>query len=61
MWQSSEAVSNILELGEKHKLLTGIAWPSNVCTILPAATSKIVIIPSIAPLAMYLPSGLYTI
>lgn len=59
MWPSSEAVKSICELGEKHKLRTGIAWPSKVWATFPAVTSKIVIIPSIAPLAIYLPSGLY--
>lgn len=59
MWPSSDAVSSIVESGEKHKLLTDIAWPSNVCATFPAATSNMLISPSMAPLAMYLPSGLY--
>lgn len=58
IWPSSEAVSSIWESGEKQRLRTDIAWPSSVCATLPAATSKIFIIPSIAPLAIYLPSGL---
>lgn len=59
IWPSSEAVSSICESGEKQRLRTDIAWPSSVCATLPAATSNIFIIPSIAPLAMYFPSGLF--
>lgn len=59
MWRSSEAVRSICESGEKHKLRTDIAWPSNVWTTFPAWTSKMLIIPSRAPDAIYFPSGLY--
>lgn len=58
MWPSSDAVNSICESGEKHKLRTDIAWPSSVWATFPAATSKTFIIPSIAPLAIYFPSGL---
>lgn len=58
MCPSSDAVSKCCESGEKHKLRTDIAWPSSVCATLPAATSKMLIMPSMAPLAMYFPSGL---
>uniref|UniRef100_A0A0E9RXG2 Uncharacterized protein n=1 Tax=Anguilla anguilla TaxID=7936 RepID=A0A0E9RXG2_ANGAN len=36
----------------------GMAWPSSVWRSFPVAISKILMIPSIAPLAKYFPSGL---
>lgn len=59
IWLSSEAVNNNRESGEKLKPRTDMAWPSNVCATFPDDTSNILIIPSIAPLAIYFPSGLY--
>lgn len=58
MCPSSDAVKSNCESGEKHKDLIGKACPSRVCTNFADATSNIFIIPSIAPLAIYFPSGL---
>lgn len=58
MWPSSEAVNNNCESGEKHKERIGMACPSKVCHNLFEVTSNMLIIPSIAPLAIYFPSGL---
>jgi hypothetical protein len=38
----------------------GIAWPSSVVMIFPVSISKSLIIPSIAPLAICFPSGLWS-
>lgn len=58
IWPSSDAVRRSCESDEKHNDRIGIAWPSRVCHNLLEATSNIFIMPSIAPLAMYFPSGL---
>lgn len=58
MWPSSEPVNRNCESGEKHKDLIGIACPSKVRHNLFAATSNMFIVPSIAALAIYFPSGL---
>ncbi len=60
MWQSSEAVTRYLQSGENVSDLMGIAWPSSVVMIFPVSKSKSLIIPSIAPLAICFPSGLWS-
>ena len=56
---SSEAVTSSWESGEKHRDRTGMAWPSRVCSRVPLSTSNRLMIPSTAPDATSLPSGLW--
>ena len=56
---SSEAVTSSCESGEKQRDLTGMAWPSSVCSRAPVSVSNTLMIPSTAPDATSLPSGLW--
>ncbi len=57
MCPSSEPVSSFSESGENVSDRMGMAWPSSVFTTLPEGISKMFTMPSIAPDAMYFPSG----
>ena len=56
MWPSSEPVSSLVLSGLKLRERMGMACPSSVCTSLRLVRSNTLMMPSMAPVARYLPS-----